>query len=110
MTLLENSTVLNRLTKSSIVRIIGVEVGDMPKEMIGPHLQSIKSMFEQKAAIDTNASMNEYTNPGPVANNIYAPKHNGQGGFTVDAVGGDFDPGKLTDLDYFLKKFFSGNL
>ena len=42
LSLLENSVLLNRVTKSSIVRIIGVEVGDMPKEMVGPHLQGIK--------------------------------------------------------------------
>lgn len=108
LALLENSVILNRLTKSSIVRVIGVEVGDMPKEMIGPHMQSIKSMFEQKASINTGKNMMEYTNPGPVANNIYTPIHNGMGGFTVSAVGGDVDPKQLTDLDYFLKKFYSG--
>ena len=35
--LLENSVLLNRVTQSSIVRIIGVEVGDMPKEAVQPH-------------------------------------------------------------------------
>ena len=46
LSLLENSLLLNRVTKSSIVRIISVEVGDMPKEMVGPHLQGIKSLIE----------------------------------------------------------------
>lgn len=49
LTLLENSVILNRVTKSSLVRVIGVEVGDMPKEMVGPHLQGIKSLMEQKS-------------------------------------------------------------
>ena len=42
LSLLENSVLLNRVTKSSVVRVIGVEVGDMPKEMVGPHLQGVK--------------------------------------------------------------------
>jgi hypothetical protein len=46
LSLLENSLLLNRVTKSSIVRIISVEVGDMPKEQVGPHLQGIKSLIE----------------------------------------------------------------
>jgi hypothetical protein len=46
LTLLENSLLLNRVTKSSIIRIIGVEVGDMPKESVGPHLMGIKNMIE----------------------------------------------------------------
>jgi hypothetical protein len=40
--LLENSILLNRITKSSILRIIGVEVGDMDKTSVGPHLMNIK--------------------------------------------------------------------
>ena len=71
--LLENSVLLNRVTKSSIVRILGIEVGDMPKEMVGPHLQGIKSLIEQKSALELNTHMNEYTNPGPIENNIYVP-------------------------------------
>jgi hypothetical protein len=46
LSLLENSLLLNRITKSSIVRIISVEVGDMPKEQVGPHLMGIKGLIE----------------------------------------------------------------
>ena len=38
MMLLENSMLLNRLTKSSITRIVGVEVGDMGKEHVKKQL------------------------------------------------------------------------
>lgn len=106
MTLLENAILLNRLTKSSIVRIIGVEVGDMPKSMVGAHLQRIKSLIEQKAAINTSKSMSEYTNPGPVENNVYVPIHNEKGAINISTVGGDVDVGNLTDLDYFKNKFY----
>ena len=46
MNLLENAMLLNRVTKSSIVRVVQIEVGDMPKENVGPHLQGIKSLME----------------------------------------------------------------
>lgn len=105
--LLENSVLLNRLTKSSIVRVIGVEVGDMPKEQIGPHLTSIKSMVEQKSAIDTNKSMQEYTNPSPIANNIYVPTHGGVGAITTQQIGGDVDIKSLADLEYYRDKLFA---
>ena len=104
--LLENSVLLNRVTKSSIVRILGIEVGDMPKEMVGPHLQGIKSLIEQKSALELNTHMNEYTNPGPIENNIYVPMHNGVGNITMQTVGGDVNVGELTDLDYFRRKLF----
>ena len=104
--LLEYALLLNRVTKSSIIRIIGVEVGDMPKEQIGPHLQGIKSLIEQKSAIDVGGSMSEYTNPGPVENNIYVPTHGGVGSISPQTIGGDVNVTGLDDLDYFKNKFF----
>ena len=52
LSLLENSMLLNRITKSSIVRVIGVEIGDMPKEDVRGYLQGIKELMEQKSAIN----------------------------------------------------------
>ncbi len=106
LALLENSMLLNRITKSAIVRLINVEVGDMAPEMIGPHLQGIKNLMEQKAAINEGNSMTEYTNPGPIENNIYVPTNNGKGAISADQIGGDVEVGKLSDIDYFQNKFF----
>ena len=104
--LLENSILLNRVTKSAIVRVLGVEVGDMPKEMVQPHLQGVKSLIEQKSALNADNSMNEYTNPGPIENNVYIPTHNGVGAINMQTIGGDVNVGELTDLDYFRRKLF----
>lgn len=105
-TLLENAILLNRVTRSSIVRIIGVQVGDMAKTSVGPYLQRIKQLIEQKAAINTGSSMSEYTNPGPIENNVYVPIRGEQGAITTSQVGGDVDVKSLADLDYFNTKFY----
>lgn len=107
--LLENSVLLNRITQSSIVRVIGVEVGDMPKENVQPHLMSVKQLIEQKASLDVGKSMSEYSNPGPIINNVYIPTRNQQGVITTQQIGGDVKIGDLADLDYYQDKFF-GNL
>lgn len=107
--LLENSVLLNRVTQSSIVRVIGVEVGDMPKENVQPHLMNVKQLIEQKAALDVGKSMGEYSNPGPIINNVYIPTRNNQGVITTQQIGGDVKIGDLADLDYYQDKFF-GNL
>ena len=39
----------------------------------------IKQLIEQKSAINEGTSMEEYTNPGPMENNIYVPTYNGIG-------------------------------
>ena len=104
--MLENSILLNRLTKSSIVRIVNVEVGDMPKENVGPHLQGIKSLIEQKAAINAAVSMSEYTNPGPIENTVYVPTHGGVGTISMQDVGGNVEVSGLDDLDHFTSKLY----
>lgn len=106
--LLENSVLLNRVTQSSIVRVIGVEVGDMPKENVQPHLMNIKQLIEQKAAFSVGNNMSEYTNPGPIVNNIYIPTRNNQGVLSTQQIGGDVNIGDLVDLDYYEDKLFGG--
>ena len=107
--LLENSLLLNRLTKSAILRVIQVEVADMPKERVGPHLQRIKSLIEQKANIETGNIMQEYTNPGAMENNIYVPTKNGVGAISTQQVGGDVNVRDIADIDYFKNKFYAAS-
>lgn len=106
ISLLENSLLLNRVTKSSITRIIQIETGDTAKEETSQILQSVKSMIEQKMALNPGVGMAEYTNPGPMENNIYMPTHDGKGNITTAQIGGDVNVGQLSDVDYFKNKFY----
>lgn len=105
--LLESSALLNRVTRSSIVRKVGVEVGDMPKEQVKQTLHRVKEMLEQKSALHVGNSMTEYNNPGPMENNIYFATHGGQGNITIEAVGGDVEVKSLADLDWWNNKFYA---
>ena len=105
--LLEAAALLSRITKSGVTRKVAVEVGDMPKEQVVQTLRKVKELFEQRTAYVAGGSMAEYTNPGAVENFIYHATHNGQGAITVEAIGGDYDPKQLTDLDWWNNKFFS---
>ena len=105
--LLEQAALLNRITRSSLVRTIQVEVGDMPKPQVKNTLRRVKELIEQKTAINTGVSMSEYPNPGPIENNIYLPTHGGQGAVTIGQIGGDVDVKSLADLDYWNNKFYS---
>ena len=107
MMLLENALLLNRITKSSILRVIEVEVADMPKERVGPHLQRIKSLVEQKSSITDGNNMSEYTNPGALENNIYVPTHNGVGAINTQQIGGDVNVRDIADIEYFKQKLYS---
>lgn len=106
LSLLENSVLMNRLTKSAIVRLLTIDIGDMGKEQATIYIDKLKSKIEQKSAIQLGKSIQEYTNPGPVDNTVYTTSHNGQGNINVQVLGGDYDPKSLTDLEYFQNKFY----
>ena len=108
LTLLENSVLLNRLTRSSVVRAIQVEVGDMPVNQVSNVTSKIKNLIENKASLDVGKNMTEFTNPGPVENVIIVPTRNGKGTLTVNQIGGEVDPKQLTDLDWYNNKLFGG--
>ena len=106
-TLLEDVILLNRVTKSSILRLVQIEVGNMGKVQSRNVVKQVKSLFEQKAAINTDKSYAEYANMGPVENNVYITTHGGQGAVTVSSVGGDVDVKGLADLDNWINKYYS---
>lgn len=106
MMLLENALLLNRLTKSSILRVIEVEVADMPKERVQPYLQRVKTLVEQKTSISDGNRLSEYTNPGAMENNVYVPTRNGIGAIQTQQIGGDVNVRDIADIDYFKNKFY----
>ena len=106
-TLLESAIMLTRITRSSLIQKVQVEVGDMSKEKAHATLRNIKQLFEQKATLDPNASMSEYTNPGAIVNYVYLTTHGGQGAVSVESIGGDINIKDLADLDNWTNKFYS---
>lgn len=107
LSLLENAVLLNRITKSSIVRTVNIEVGDMEKPDVRNLLQRVKSMVEQKAAIGVGKTYEDYTNPGPIENIIYVPTHDGKGNITTSQIGGDVQSDDMKDVEYFKNKVLS---
>lgn len=107
--LMEDSVLMNRVTRSAITRILQIEVGDMPKNQVREKLRKVKQMIEQKNYMDKNSG--DFTNmatPGPVDNVVYVPTRQGDGAITSTTLGGDVDPKSLIDLDYYKQKLSGG--
>ena len=108
LSLLENSVLLSRITRSSIVRLLQMEIGDMPKAKVQQVTNNIRSLLEHKNALEVGSKMSEYVNPGPVENIVILPTRNGKGAINLATLGGDYDPKTLVDLDWFNNKLFGG--
>lgn len=106
--LVENSILLSRLTRSSITRAIQMEVGDMSQNQVMNVTSRVKSLLEQKSTLEVGSKMSEYVNPGPVENIVILPTRNGKGAINMLQIGGDYDPKTLTDLDHFINKLAGG--
>ena len=103
--LLEDSLVLNRMTRSAILRLIQIEVGDMPKQDVTNLLHRYRSLFEQKMSMNVQAGQAKaFNSPGPMDNMVYAPTKNGIGAINVQNIGGDVNVKDIADLDYFNNK------
>ena len=107
--LMEDSLLLNRVTRSSIIRILQVEIGEMPKSQARELLRRLKQMIEQKNFLDKgDGDFNSMASPGPIDNVIYVPTKDGKGAISASNIGGDVDIKSIVDLDYFKNKFFGG--
>lgn len=106
--LLEDSMMLSRLTKSALVRILQVEVGDMPKPEVESLLRRVKNMIEQKMALNKNTGeVRSYNSPGPMENIVYSATKDGKGAITSTNLGGDVNIKDIVDVDYFNNKKLS---
>ena len=106
--LLENTILLNRLSRSAITRLVSVEVGDMSKQDTRDLLRRVKSSLESKLAISKDTGIASYNNPGQIDNIVVSPVRNGKGSISSQNIGGDVDIKSLMDLDYFNDKRFGG--
>lgn len=103
--LLEDSLLLNRLTRSSLIRLLEIEVGDMPKKEVNNYLRRMKNLIEQHISLDKNTGdYKSYNSPGPIDNVIYIPVKNGKGHIDINNLGGDVNVRDIADIDYFNNK------
>ena len=108
VSLLEDSMMMNRLAKSALIRILQIEVGNMPKPEAESLLHRVKSLIEQKIALNKqNGVVASYNSPGPMENVIYVPTKEGKGTITPTTLGGDVNVKDIADIDYFNNKKLS---
>ena len=96
----EESVLLERVTKSSITRVIQVELGDLPESKKRQKLQEIKNQIEQQLQMNKEASsLQSRAGAQPIENIIYTSTRNGKGAIQTVNIGGDADMGDISDVN-----------
>lgn len=109
LSLMEDSLLLNRVTRSSIIRLLQIEVGDMPKNQTRETLKRMKTLIEQHNYMDKNdGTYTSMASPGPIDNVLYIPTRDGKGSISASNLGGDVDVKSIADIDYYKNKLYGG--
>lgn len=96
----EESVLLERVTKSSITRVIQVELGDLPESQKKRKLREIKQQIEQQLILNKQAgTLQSRSGAQPIENIIYTTTKNGKGAISTVNIGGDVDIGDLADVE-----------
>lgn len=107
----EDSVLLERVTKSSITRVVQVELGDMPESQKRKKLREIKNQIEQTLQFNKQSGSTQ-SRPGaqPIENIIYTTTKDGKGTISTVNIGGDVQIGDLSDVEQSEDKVFGALL
>lgn len=108
LSLLEDAIVANRVTKSALLRILQLEVGDCSVEEERRLLDQLKRQMEHKlAANTTTGTASSYADPGPLEKIVYTITRDGKGAINLETLGGDVNIRDIVDLDWYKQKITS---
>lgn len=107
----EDSVLLERVTKSSIIRVIQVELGDLPESQKRKKLQEIKNQIEQQMIINKDeGTMQSRSGAQPTENILYTTTKNGKGTISTVNIGGDAEIGTTDDITQSENKLYGSLL
>lgn len=106
--LMEDSLDANRQVKAALVRILQVEVGDIPDHLAESVLDSLEDAIETKLSYDKNTGQAQsYPDPPSWENIVYTCTKNGKGVINVQNLGGDVNVKDIVDIEYRQNKQLS---
>lgn len=107
----EESVLLERLTKSSITRVIQVELGDLPESQKRKKLAELKQQIEQQINLNKDTgTIESRAGAQPSENIIYTTTKNGKGTISTVNIGGDAEIGNTEDIDKSENKLYGSLL
>lgn len=107
LSIMKDAVNLARLAYSATSVVVQTEVGNMSEPQIELARNKLKDLFENRLTFGRNGAKS-YLQPQVRPNYIYAFTNNGVGSLSTTTIGGDYNPGVLTDLRYFEDEFFGG--
>jgi hypothetical protein len=97
-----------RDARSVVVNLVKVQCQDMTDEEAEQTVDALLEKMSVKRAMNPESGITEYTNSVSAPAVVVAAKKGETGDITAEQIGGDYDPGQLTDIDLLENTYFGG--
>jgi hypothetical protein len=107
LTMVEDATVIYRLSRAPERRIFYIDVGNLPKQKAEQYLKDIMSKYRNKMVFD--ASTGEVRDDKKFMSfmeDYWLPRREGGRGTEIDTLSGAENLGEMTDVEYFKEKLY----
>ncbi len=105
--MLEDATVIYRISRAPERRIFYVDVGNLPKVKAEQYLSSIMSKFKNKVVYDTETGeVRDDRKHMSMLEDFWLPRREGGRGTEITTLPGGTNLGEIEDIIYFKKKLY----
>lgn len=109
--LIEDALIIYRVQRAPERRVFYIDVGKMPAQMVGKHLEGIKNEIKQKkvpSQYGGKSQVDSTYNPQSMSEDFFFAQRSDGSGSRVEVLPGGQNLGELQDLEYFYKKIWRG--
>ena len=105
--MLEDATVIYRISRAPERRIFYIDVGNLPKVKAEQHLASIMSKFKNKVVYDSDTgAIRDDRRHLSMLKDYWLPRREGGRGTEITTLPGGTNLGEIEDVIYFKKKLY----
>jgi hypothetical protein len=106
--MMEDATVIYRISRAPERRIFYIDVGDMPTIKAEQYLRDIMTKYRNKLVYDSNTGeIKDDRKFMSMLEDIWLPRRDGSTGTQIDTLRGGENLGKMEDVEYFQQKLYS---
>jgi hypothetical protein len=106
--MMEDATVIYRISRAPERRIFYIDVGDMPTIKAEQYLRDIMTKYRNKLVYDSNTGeIKDDRKFMSMLEDIWLPRREGSQGTQIDTLRGGENLGKMEDVEYFQQKLYN---
>jgi len=105
--MMENASVIYRITRAPERRIFYVDVGNLPKIKAEQYLKGIMNQYRNKIVYDSNTGeIRDDKKFMSMLEDFWLPRREGGRGTQIETLPGGENLGQIQDVDYFQRKLY----